>query len=1162
MPVSDSPPLDLAELQRLLVAADPAALLMRPRLLRRVMKYDRRLKGIGLQVPHRKTYTIQRDALLRLLARDELQRDAQRQLPAKVILIQEPDANSLISWTRAQTLLKYWRLLFHSRMHLALEERAAEAKLTDTDIRKRIQQIGPSAFDEIRAVLKEENFLLPPEDERAVYVEFLALYWELCFFAHGLRFHYFPSLRDVADIARITAADVDPEQVFASTRLEGAPDPKAFVEASRRRNQATSGSAAAGAAHSERAYRKDLARAEAALARGNAVRAAILRQRASLVAGAEHAPPIAALVQSALDGLMEGLRKALQISDADAPPWRQALAALLGPAAQGLWPVEARLLYDLQKVCADHVRDIYALDLAAWLFSLGRRPIKRHLPNQGFVLMVKHMHSAAARLPACRIAPAERHSLAGLLRHAVARSEEQLGQRLRPLVQATLDEVRLQPHNFPERVARNKLSEELLDLVSERGFVTLGDLRDVVSRNNLKLADLGGADEFFLGDPLIRANRKLSVALDGVYRRGEIYLRWLQRLSSLAFGTRPGRFLMRYLVLPYGIAYVALEGTLHLLHMVQRWTGQPRTHLLPVATLITVAVLGTFLLALMQVPWFRHHVLGMLRHLAGIARLLCLDLPAAFFRLAVVQRILDSQPFAVVANVFLKPAAITAALALIYPLYGIRARPAWISSGVIFASISLLLSTRFGRTLEEAVIDALVRTWMRFRLSIFPALFAFTMAIFRGLVEAVERVLYTVDEWLRYRTGQSRLALVAKTVLGFFWFFITYLVRIYVNLFVEPTVNPIKHFPVVTVSAKLIVPFIPFLFQIFETPFLPLGPAFAKAMATMNIILLPGIFGFLVWELKENWRLYQANRSPVLQPVLIGHHGETLARYLKPEFHSGTVPRLYTRLRRADRSAYRYGKETAAHRHREALHHIEERVRRFVDREFLVLLCGSRGWENRPIRAGAIHVGSNRIAIEFRNGKPADNAWIAFEERSGWLVARLARTGWLSELNARQCRTWQMALAGIYKLAGADVIAEQIEASFAPGTVALDIQGEGLLAWRSTDQELLAVYHLDDRPLMKPTPAGAALPPDLPVLDPEKVLFINQPIRWDDWVQMWEADQTGTAGSTALLQGLCLLSGERFDGSCAAGRDGGDGSAPGVVTDRLSTPLGHADRAR
>ena len=49
----------------------------------------------------------------------------------------------------------------------------------------------------------------------------------------------------------------------------------------------------------------------------------------------------------------------------------------------------------------------------------------------------------------------------------------------------------------------------------------------------------------------------------------------------------------------------------------------------------------------------------------------------------------------------------------------------------------------------------------------------------------------------------------------------------------------------------------------------------AKTYATTIAFLIPGIFGFLVWELKENWRLYGANRPRQLKPVPIGHHGET-----------------------------------------------------------------------------------------------------------------------------------------------------------------------------------------------------------------------------------------------------------------------------------------------
>ena len=62
----------LAELRQAVRAVDPAAFLILPRILRRVIKQDCRLTGFGLKVPHRKSYVIGREALLEAVDKDEL----------------------------------------------------------------------------------------------------------------------------------------------------------------------------------------------------------------------------------------------------------------------------------------------------------------------------------------------------------------------------------------------------------------------------------------------------------------------------------------------------------------------------------------------------------------------------------------------------------------------------------------------------------------------------------------------------------------------------------------------------------------------------------------------------------------------------------------------------------------------------------------------------------------------------------------------------------------------------------------------------------------------------------------------------------------------------------------------------------------------------------
>ena len=58
--------LTVAELESALREADASVLLVPPRILRRVIKQDRQVPGPGLRVPHRKTYVVGRQPLLKI----------------------------------------------------------------------------------------------------------------------------------------------------------------------------------------------------------------------------------------------------------------------------------------------------------------------------------------------------------------------------------------------------------------------------------------------------------------------------------------------------------------------------------------------------------------------------------------------------------------------------------------------------------------------------------------------------------------------------------------------------------------------------------------------------------------------------------------------------------------------------------------------------------------------------------------------------------------------------------------------------------------------------------------------------------------------------------------------------------------------------------------
>lgn len=1115
--------IDFAELHQLVRAVEPAAVFLPPRLLRRVIKCDRGVPGFGLVVPHRRSLVIGRDAFRCIVTPQECGQPHDHDWPPTLILIARPDPATLAATPRGVTLLKFWRTLFHARVHLALEARFAGAEGAAL-LRDRIRQLGQTEFAEIRAVLQKEDYLLPPHDGRETYVEFAAVYLELRHFARPLLPCYFPGIDDLDRVDQLLAQDVDAAALVTATRLPGAAEPVIPEEASAEDEEGRPLPAGGPTPPTQPDYRllkKWKRLAKKAAERGNVVRAAISRRQAVDVAPPKQVEDFRAGARADLQRLAERLRAALDLPHADPVRWRKALMPLLKPATQGFWPVEARLLYDLQKVCTDHERELYAVDLVQWAVSLGRRPLKRPVPCQREFLKVRHLRSAADRLRRARLGDKERARLNELLDEALEHAEDRLRARFRPLLGGVLADVGLVPRNLPEQVARNKLIEELLDRISDRGFLSLGDLRDALSRNSLKLPDLCqtpgkgstvprrpksllcGVRKFLFGDQLIRADRRLSVALDGVYRRGEIYLRWLQRFSSLPFATALGRLVTLYLVLPFGTAFVALEGLQHVVGPLTRLLTGTEIELLhphipvpvpglphPLEVSLPVILAGCFVFGLLHSQGFRR-VVGWTLWMTYRGLRALIAWPSQILQHPAVRAVLESRPVQLLSRSVLKPLLAAVPVYLALRAGGVEGVPLAAVPALVFAAAGVLLNTRLGRDLEELITDGVVRAWQRLSLALVPALLHWIMVVFRQLVEGLDRWLYRVDEWLRFRKGEGPLSAVGKPVLGVFWFGITCVVRVCVNLFIEPTINPIKHFPVVTVAGKLLAPFYHPIFHEIHAQLLPLGRVVAYGTASLTVLFMPGFFGFLVWELKENWKLYEANRPRKLGPVLIGHHGETMTRLLRPGFHSGTVPKLWGKLRRAARRAVRGRGHAAVRKRHEELHHAAEYLRHFFERELIYLLNESHRLDGVRLTLGALRLSTNRIAAAVcRPGAEAGDLELRFEELEGWLVAGVHRPGWAAALEGEPRRALETALAGLYKKAGVDLVREQVEAVLGLAADDYEVVAEGIRPCRSKEPD--AVYRLSD---------GPAADPSCP---PERLLYKRVPLTWSDWVDGWE----------------------------------------------------------
>ena len=509
------------------------ALLVDPRLLRRVIVAHRNM-GVGLHVPHTHCYGIRREDLLRVAAAADLGVDPS-ELGDELVLLGRPPPSGRMRRTGGELLGRFWRSIFHARVHLELERRAEQGGLEPGAVRQRIHHIGQTEFDEIRAILRHDELLLPPYGDREQYIEFAALYLELKHFAPELLTTTFPGLVDHGRVDAVIALDLDPMALLERSCPEGVDAGATVVRRPEPATAAATATAASARAQelsgrmrkppSKRAAKRMMRRANAAKAQGNDVGSALLYAQAARTL---EPAQLDDRIRADLHDLSGRLNAALSLRSGVDPEiakvqWGSLLRLLVDEAA--LWPgrryrVEARLLYDLQLAAVAHERPQSAVDLAAWAWSRGKKPVVRPLPATREVRIARYLRDAAHKVRHTRLDSADRKLLARMLRWAQERADRNVRLALRPAITAGLAEVGLLARTAPEQIAQAKLVEELLDQIVDRGFTTFAHLRDAISRNQLKLDDLDKARELWVGDELLRLLNGPWRAADRAHRAG------------------------------------------------------------------------------------------------------------------------------------------------------------------------------------------------------------------------------------------------------------------------------------------------------------------------------------------------------------------------------------------------------------------------------------------------------------------------------------------------------------------------------------------------------------------------------------------------------------------------------------------------------------------
>jgi len=192
------------------------------------------------------------------------------------------------------------------------------------------------------------------------------------------------------------------------------------------------------------------------------------------------------------------------------------------------------------------------------------------------------------------------------------------------------------------------------------------------------------------------------------------------------------------------------------------------------------------------------------------------------------------------------------------------------------------------------------------------------------------------------------------------------------------------------------------------------------------------------------------------------------------------------------------------------LHHVEQSVRRYLERELLPLLAESRCIGAQPVAIARVHLATNGIRIALHAAEESGNDLaMSIATAAGWLLAGVERRGWAEQLSAEHRQALATVIVGLYKSAGIDLVWQQIESQFSPPAAGFDFNLQGLVVLPDDTFESEVLYDLrNGEPIVPRVTAG--LPRrTLPILARSQLLFCEAHVYWQRWVEVWQQDQTG-----------------------------------------------------